>query len=310
MVVNKEKLALNLTCTLETSGLTRPTGDAIVGGSDRCINAWRRNLTIVTLMTDFGLKDGNVSVMKGVILGIAPHARIVDISHQISPQNVAEAALILFRSAPYFPDGTVHVVVVDPGVGTARRPIAARLGEQMFVGPDNGVLTMWLEYVEGRGWPVEIVHANKAEYWLGDVSHVFHGRDVFAPVAAHLAGGVPLRQVGTPIGDAVRLQFPRPQSTEKGLRGEVIHIDHFGNISTNIRYEHLGEPGGVIVRLCGVEIHGMVHTFGERPVGELIALYGSTGNLIVSVVNGSAAQRLGAKPGDLVEVDFEMGFPH
>jgi hypothetical protein len=254
-------------------------------------------------MTDFGIKDGNVGVMKGVILGIAPHAQIVDLSHTISPQNIAEAALILARSAPYFPEDTIHVVVVDPGVGTDRRHLAARLGTQYYVCPDNGILTLLLERAETEGWPVEIVHTNKPEFWLPDVSHVFHGRDVFSPVAAHLANGVPLQALGTPIHDPARLSLPRPQRTSSGWQGEVIHIDHFGNISTNLRVEHLGEPPPSIeVRLCGVNIQGMVRTFGERPTGELVALYGSTGNLIVSIVNGNAAQRLSARVGDLVEV--------
>ncbi|HEX7975679.1 MAG TPA: SAM-dependent chlorinase/fluorinase [Anaerolineales bacterium] len=259
-------------------------------------------MSIVTLMTDFGIKDGNVGVMKGVILGLAPDAQIVDLSHTISPQDIREAGLILVRSAPYFPSGTIHVVVVDPGVGTARRPIAARLGTQRFVGPDNGVLTLLLERAEQEQWPVEIVHLDKQQYWRPEVSHVFHGRDIFAPAAGYIAAGISLSSMGTPITDPVRLKLPQPQRTASGLRGEVIHIDHFGNISTNIRYEHLGDHHGATVRLAGVEIQGLVQTFGDRPAGDLIALYGSTGNLIVSVVNGSAAQRLEIKIGDPVEI--------
>lgn len=259
-------------------------------------------MSIVTLTTDFGLKDGNVGVMKGVILGIAPEAQIVDISHYISPQNVPEAALILLRSTPYFPGGTVHVIVVDPGVGTERRPIAARIGEQFFVAPDNGVLTMLLERAEERQEPVEIVHLDKPQFWLPEISHVFHGRDIFAPAGGHLAAGVALHELGTTIEDAIRLDLPKPERTSQGWRGQVIHIDHFGNISTNIRYEHLGEAPDATIRIAGTEIDGMVHTFGERPEGELVALYGSTGNLIVSVVNGSAAARLGAQVGDPIEV--------
>lgn len=271
-------------------------------------------MTIISLMTDFGLKDGNVGVMKGIIWGICPEAQIADLSHTIQPQNVREAALILFRSAPYFPKDTVHVVVVDPGVGTARRPIATQIGPQRFVCPDNGVLTMVLEHAEKENWPVEIVHLDKPQYWLPEVSHVFHGRDIFAPSAAHLARGVPLRDLGTPITDPVRLGLPKPQRTARGWRGEVIHIDHFGNIASNIRTEHLGkslvvgqsptiaDKHEITVELCGIQIHGMLDTFGERPAGELVALMGSTGNLIVSVVNGSAAARLNAKVSDTVEV--------
>jgi S-adenosylmethionine hydrolase len=265
-------------------------------------------MAIITLTTDFGLKDGNVGVMKGVILGIAPRIHIVDISHFISPQNVREAALILLRSASYFPPKTIHVVVVDPGVGTARRPIAAQLGAQRFVGPDNGILTMLLDFVEKRGWPTEFVHLDQPQFWLPEVSPVFHGRDIFAPVAAYLANGKALAALGTPINDPVRLMLPRLERTPTGWRGEIIHIDHFGNLASNIRLEHLLEqsttPEKITVRLCGIEIRGLVKTFGERAPGELAALFGSTGNLIVSVVNGSAAQTLNAKVGDLFEVEW------
>lgn len=258
---------------------------------------------MITLMTDFGLKDGNVGVMKGVIWRIAPGTQIADLSHQIGPQNIAEAALVLSRSAPYFPEGTIHVVVVDPGVGTARRPIAARLGDQFYVGPDNGSLTLWLEQAESAGQPVQIVVLDKPQYWLAQVSHVFHGRDIFAPSAAHLANGMALDDFGSPIDNPLRLSLPRPTRTARGLRGEVIHIDHFGNVSTNIGSAHLGQAEVSLVRLAGVEIHGLVRTFGERPPGELVALYGSTGSLIVSVVNGSAAQQLGINVGEPVEVE-------
>lgn len=259
-------------------------------------------MSIITLTTDFGLKDGNVGVMKGVIWGIAPQAQIADLSHLITPQDIAEAGLILLRSAPYFPDGAIHVVVVDPGVGTARRPLAAQVGAQYYVGPDNGTITLWLERAESLGLPARFVRLDKPQYWLPEVSQVFHGRDIFAPTAAHLANGLPLEALGTPIDDPVRLTLPRPEHTQDGWRGEVIHIDHFGNISSNIRREHLGTLRNVTVSLCGVKIDGLVKTFGERPEGELVALFGSTGNLIVSVVNGNAAARLGARVRDKIEV--------
>lgn len=259
-------------------------------------------MACITLMTDFGLKDGNVGVMKGVIHGIAPQAQIIDLSHQIGPQNIREAALILARSAPYFPQGTIHVVVVDPGVGTTRRPIAGQIGSQYFVGPDNGILTMWLEQSEEQNLESRFIHLDRPQFWLPEISHVFHGRDIFAPSAAHLANGVTLDILGSAIFNPVRLRLPKPQTTPQGIVGEIIHIDHFGNLSSNIRQEHLKTLSKVIVRLAGVEIQGLVNTFGERPEGELIALYGSTGNLIISVVNGSAAERLGIGIGAKVEV--------
>jgi S-adenosylmethionine hydrolase len=259
-------------------------------------------LSFITLTTDFGLKDGNVGVMKGVIWRFAPQAQIADLSHLISPQSIPEAALILARSAPHFPAGTIHVVVVDPGVGTARRPLAARLGPSFYVGPDNGALTLLLERAGRENWPAEFVHLDRPDYWLPQVSNVFHGRDIFAPVAGHLAAGAHLHELGAPILDPVRLQLPQPERTAAGFAGEVIHIDHFGSLSINILHEHLGKTPNVTVRVKGEEIHGMVRTFGDRPEGELVALYGSSGNLIISVVNGSAAQRLQAQVGDPIEV--------
>ena len=262
-------------------------------------------MSIITLLTDFGLKDGNVGVMKGVIWRIAPEVQITDLSHLIQPQNIQEGALVLARSAPFFPVGTVHLAIVDPGVGTPRRPIAARLGEMFYVLPDNGLITLLLERAEAVGDACEFVYLDKRQFWLPRVSHVFHGRDIFAPCAAHLASGVLLQELGTLIHDPVRLKFPAPELTANGLWGEVVHVDHFGNLSTSVRREHLGEARDVRVRLGGVEINGLVHTFGDRLPGELVALYGSTDSLIVSVVNGSAADRLGVKVGDPVEVLFK-----
>ena len=256
-------------------------------------------------MTDFGIKDGNVGVMKGVIWGITPDAQISDLSHKVQAQNIREAAYILGRSAPYFPQGTIHVVVVDPGVGTARRSMAARIGDGFYVGPDNGTLTVWLERTEAGNWPCEFVQLDQPKFWLPVVSHVFHGRDIFSPVAAHLARGVSLNELGSAFSDPVRLDIPKPVKTADGWRGEVVHIDHFGNLASNIRVEHLGEAfrqkEKIILRLNGTEVRGMVDTFGERPPGELVALLGSTGNLVLSVVNGSAASKLQAEVGNLVE---------
>jgi S-adenosylmethionine hydrolase len=260
----------------------------------------------ISIMTDFGIKDGNVGVMKGVIWGICPEAQIADVSHNVGPQNVPEAALILARSAPYFPHGTVHLVVVDPGVGTNRRPMAAQLGDWYYVGPDNGTITLLLERARAGSWRCEFVVLDRRQYWLPDVSHVFHGRDIFAPVAAHLANGVRLMQLGTPFSDPVQLPLPKPMQDRQAWYGEVIHIDHFGNIASNIRIEHLGqalqEKEKILVRLGQTRIEGLVNTFGERAPGETVALLGSTGNLIISIVNGDAASSLGAHMGDRIEV--------
>jgi S-adenosylmethionine hydrolase len=166
-----------------------------------------------------------------------------------------------------------------------------------------------LQQAEKEDWSVEFVHLNKPEFWLPMVSYVFHGRDIFAPVAAHISTGVPLSDLGSPFVDPVRLALPQPQKTASGWLGEIIHIDHFGNIASNIRTETLAlalkNKAGISVRVAGVEIKGLVNTFGEREAGELVALMGSTGNLIVSVVNGSAANLLDAKVGDRFEAILE-----
>jgi S-adenosylmethionine hydrolase len=262
-------------------------------------------MNIITLTTDFGTQDGYVGVMKGVILGINPEVRVIDISHDLPPQDIRFGALTLATHVKYFLKGTVHVIVIDPGVGTARRPIAARIGEQYFVAPDNGVLTPFYEEAEEKGWPVEVVHTNNPNYWLSDISSTFHGRDIFSPVGAHLSSGVPLEELGTVIDDPVRIEFPKAEKTGKGWKGEVVRMDRFGNLRTNLSREEVGEGTVAVVRIGGVEIEGMVGTFGESPVGELVAMWGSSGYLGVSIVNGNAARDLDVGVGAAVEIEFE-----
>ncbi|MBM4424101.1 MAG: SAM-dependent chlorinase/fluorinase [Chloroflexi bacterium] len=257
---------------------------------------------LITLTTDFGLRDGYGAVMKGVILGIAPQATLIDITHDIAPQNVRQAANILARDVAYFPANTIHVCVVDPGVGTARRPLAVRFGSQVFVGPDNGLITLLHARAQQEGWPMEFYHLDQPQYWLAEISNVFHGRDLFAPVAAHLANGVRIDSVGSRIHDPVLLPLSAVERTTGGLRGEVTHIDHFGNLATSILKTDLSGLGNVSVRIRGVEIGGVARTFGDRAAGELVALIDSAGELAVAVVNGDAAKRLGAKVGDRVEI--------
>ena len=263
-------------------------------------------MSVITLMTDFGIKDGTVGVMKGVIWDICPSAQIADLSHMIQAQNIREAAYIFARSIPYFPKESIHIVVVDPGVGTKRRPMAGRIGDWFYVGPDNGTVTGLLERAEHSGWNTEFVELNRIKYWLSSVSFVFHGRDIFSPVAAHLANGVSLHDLGSKLTDPIRLELPKPEKTSAGWRGEVVHVDHFGNISTNILTEQLASSLShkekIVVHMNGIEITGLVNTFGERPAGEVIALMGSTGNLGISVVNGNAAAKLGIKIGDEILV--------
>ena len=259
-------------------------------------------MSFVTLLTDFGIRDGAAGLMKGVIWRIAPEARIADLSHTVAPQNLQEAAIVLRFGVPYFPAGTVHIVVVDPGVGTFRRPIAAQLGDQYFVGPDNGVISLVLELAEAAGETIRFVHTDKPEYWLPEVSNVFHGRDIFSPVGAHLAAGVPLEDLGTPIDDPIRFELAQPQPTASGLKGEVIFIDDFGNLHTNFLEHHLEPLQNIQVNVCGQTIDGLVKTFGERPPGTLIAHYGTEHDLCIAVVNGNAAKTYGGKVGDPVEI--------
>lgn len=260
-------------------------------------------MTVITLLTDFGIRDSYPGVMKGVIWKIAPDVQIADISHTIKPQNILHGALALDRTTHFFPAGTIHVAVVDPGVGTARRPIGLRLGEHYFIGPDNGLFTLVLERAEVNHEQVNVVHLDQSQYWLPEVSHVFHGRDIFAPCAAYLATGVPLANLGTVIHDPIRLEIARPEPLpEGGVRGQVVEIDNFGNLSTNIHQEHLRTLGEISVKVGEKRIDGLVTTFGDRPVGTLIALYGTSHDLMISIVNGDAARTLNASLGDSVEV--------
>ncbi len=256
---------------------------------------------VITLMTDFG-PGAAPAVMKGVILTITPDATLVDISHTIPPQNVREGGRMLNYSAPRFPTDTVHVCVVDPGVGTHRRPIAARFDNQLFVGPDNGLITLLRARAEQAGAPIEIHELNKPQYWLPKVSQTFHGRDIFAPVGAYLARGAPLAEVGSLITDPVLLPIPVMERTAHGLRAEVTNVDAFGNLWINVRDTDLEGLGRITVRVRETEIVGLTRTFGEREPGDLIAYINSEDGLGVAVVNGNAGKRLGAQVGDPVEI--------
>ncbi len=259
-------------------------------------------MTIITLLTDFGLQDAYVGVMKGVIWGIAPDVQIVDLTHDLPPQDVFQGALTLWRAVPYFPPGTVHLAVVDPGVGTSRRPLAARMGDHFFVGPDNGLCSFALEQVEAQGGQAQFVCLDQRQYWLPQVSRSFHGRDIFAPVAAYLARGVRLEALGSPVSDPTRLALPQPQRNATGWRAQIIHVDRFGNLATNLRQEQLSPGAVVTIRLKGAEIRGLVQAYGDQRTGELVGMFDSSGFLAIAMVNGNAARQLQARVGDPVEV--------
>jgi S-adenosylmethionine hydrolase len=250
--------------------------------------------------------------MKGVILGIAPQARLVDVSHHIAPQAVRQAAYVLATAVPYFPAGTVHLVVVDPGVGSARRPIAVQTRTAFFVGPDNGVFSLVLGD-EGRTTKDErraspsIVHLTNQRYWRPEVSHTFHGRDIFAPVAAHLSRGVALTELGEPVDDLVILPILRPERHADGaLTGHVLHADRFGNVITNVPAQLLPPPDRLVVEVAGRRIVGLRPTYAAAEPGGLVALVGSDGLLEIAVREGNAAQELAVKVGDAVVIRQEF----
>jgi S-adenosylmethionine hydrolase len=254
--------------------------------------------TIVTLTTDFGVRDPYVAEMKGAILAIARTAgravQLVDVTHEVARHDVVEGALALEAAAPFFPRGTVHVAVIDPGVGTARRGIALAARHQIFVGPDNGVFTPFLS---GTGW--RAFELTAVEYRLPAVSRTFHGRDVFAPAAAHLALGVDLARLGPPVTDPVRLGWPGARAHGRVIEGAVIHVDRFGNLVTSVSADLVGKDA--VVRVAGRQIP-WVGTYGDVAQGRLGALAGSSGRLEIAVREGSAAAVLRARRGTRVIV--------
>ena len=247
---------------------------------------------LITFTTDFGLSDHFVGVMKGVVAGIAPVARVIDISHDVAPYNVTEAAFIIAEAWPYFPKRTIHVVVVDPGVGSARRPILAEAGGHFFIAPDNGVLSMVFE----REDDIIVRHANVEHYYLSPMSKTFHGRDVFAPVAAWLTKGWQTASMGEEISDYKKFSMPRPKEADGGLKGVVLRVDAFGNLITNFRAEHLPaaaqENGNFLLQVGAYEVKKLVDTFAQGVVGEPIAYIGSSGFIEIGVNKGSAARTL------------------
>lgn len=259
---------------------------------------------IITLTTDFGQRDGYLGAMKGVILSIAPGVRIVDITHDISPQNIAQAAFVIHSCYRCFPRNTIHLVVVDPEVGAERRPIAVRTPRALFVGPDNGVFGYALDSEDE--W--DVVALAEPRYWRPDVSHTFHGRDIFAPVAAHLARGASFQRMGTPLRDPIRHSMPDlVMSDGAGIRATVLYIDHFGNIVTNLPAQQLAVSDSTIhsdpplrTRLAGREISGPLRTYAEARPGEFLLLTGSTGLIEVAQREGNAARELQIGAGDAI----------
>lgn len=242
---------------------------------------------IVTLTTDFGEDSAYAAALKGSLLQVCPEAALVDLSHSIPPQDVLHAAFFLSEALPWFPPQSIHIVVVDPGVGTARRLICVEWQGQRIVAPDNGVCSLLWR----REPPQRIVHIQNCQYFHPQVSNTFHGRDILAPVAGHLANGLDPAVLGPTITDPVPLPFPQPRRQMQRILGEVVFIDHFGNLMTNIHREDWPDVEVVKVELLGIQPR-WVQTYGEASRGETVALWSSGGWLEIAVVEGHAAHRL------------------
>jgi S-adenosylmethionine hydrolase len=257
--------------------------------------------SIITLTTDFGLGSPYVAQMKGVILSINPAATVVDVTHAVPPQDVRQGALVLGDVTPRFPAGSIHIAVIDPGVGTERQIIGAEIAGHFYVAPDNGLLARLAADDPGRR---QVALTNR-EYHLPEISATFHGRDIMAPVAAHLSLGTCLDDLGPPVQTLVPLPWPEVAADGNQISGSILTKDVFGNLITNIDASHvarLGRLDALTVHCGGRTIRGLVRTYGQRPAGSLVALFGSSGRLEIAVVNGNAATHLDAKTGDSVAV--------
>ncbi|MBI2964095.1 MAG: SAM-dependent chlorinase/fluorinase [Deltaproteobacteria bacterium] len=269
----------------------RPASASSVGGGTR---------PVVTLLTDFGERDGFVGIVKGVLFGICPEAHVVDLTHEVVPQDVTGGALVLASAVGYFPRRTIHLAVVDPGVGTSRRPILIDTEDFVLVGPDNGLLSL----ASDRSAVRRVVHLDRAQYFLASPTRTFHARDVFAPVAAHCARGTDPGEMGSPMDGFQRLSLPRPRRVDDGLEGQVIHVDRFGNLICNIGPADLGDfrASGLSISICGVQISEISPHYSSVREGKPLAVWNSWGQLEVAVRNGSAARQLRARSGDRVQV--------
>jgi len=256
---------------------------------------------VITLMTDFGTRDPWVGIMKGVILGICPSAQLVDLSHEIAPQDVLEGALCLEAAVGFFPAGAVHLAVVDPGVGSARRALGIRAGGQFFVGPDNGLLSL---AVGQAGGLTEAVELTNHAYRLTPLSRTFHGRDLFAPAAAHLAAGVALGCFGSVVSDPVRLSIPAARREAGRVVGEVIGVDRFGNLITNIDRRTFDRMAGagLEIQVGSHQVSKVVSTYADVSADEICALFGSTDHLEIAANGASAAIRLDVGRGATVHI--------
>lgn len=261
-------------------------------------------MAVIALLTDFGTRDHYAGTMKGVILGIEPRVALVDITHEIEPQDILGGALQLAAAYRYFPADTIFVAVVDPGVGSSRRAIAAQAGEWRFVAPDNGLLSLVFRDTP----PARIVELGDPRFARPDVSATFEGRDRFAPAAAWLATGVDLDALGPIVTDCARLAYPEPVSDGTTVRGVVLAVDRFGNLVTNIPRRLVERLGAVRLRIGDTPVTTLVSSYSQMPDGQVCALFGSSNHLEFAVTRGNAAARLGLARGAEVEVRSSGGF--
>lgn len=255
---------------------------------------------LITLTTDFGYADSYVGIMKGVICRIDPQARIVDLCHGVPAQDVMAAALLLRHSLQYFPRGAIHIAVVDPGVGSVRRPLLVEVEGNYLIGPDNGVLSL---AVTGER-PSRIIHLSNTTYYLKPTSATFHGRDIFAPVAAYLSLGVAPEAFGATVSDWIELHWPAIVRSAATIEGEIIYVDAFGNLFTNIRAHDLEELSGrsLRIRVRDLSISGLADNYAAADSGHYVALINSWGLLEIAIYKASAQRRSGARVGDKVQV--------
>jgi S-adenosyl-L-methionine hydrolase (adenosine-forming) len=261
-------------------------------------------VSIITLTTDFGTGSPYVAAMKGVILSINPSATVVDITHDIRPQDIRHGAVVLADVTELFPDDTIHVAVVDPGVGTDRPIVYARIGKQNFVVPDNGLLGELLE----RSPAKQIVRIENREFWREPVSNTFHGRDIMAPVAAHLSLGISPEKLGAVVESIGKLELPKPQIRPGRIDGVILEVDSFGNLITNITADMLvGYPMDERVCIvCGIyETFGILSAYAQQHADMFVALVGSTNRLELAIVEGNASKRLGLQAGMPVTVAWD-----
>ncbi len=254
---------------------------------------------LITLTTDFGARDPYVASLKGVLFSSCPDAQIIDLSHDIAPQDIMEGALFLAGAVPFFPKDTIHIVVVDPGVGSGRHPVAVRAGDHYFVCPDNGLLTFIVRTFAFQ----EARIISNPDFMLDHVSETFHGRDIFAPAAAGLANGAALSELGDELDQITMLHVASPTKDENDvIHGQIIHVDRFGNLITNIPRSLLGDSEYSRVKVGGTKIKGLHKTYGEVPEGATLALFGSSDHLEVAVSQGDACKVLGLGKGDEVTI--------